>query len=455
MANITVINPATEKETTYACMSKQQVHEILEDMDAIQHAWVGRSFADRQKLMHQVAKILRANLNEYATVITEEMGKPMTQSIGEIEKCALLCDYYATHAEGFLQDEEVKTEHQKSYRCYRPLGIVFAIMPWNFPFWQVLRFAVPNLMAGNAGVLSHAPNSTLAALTIERIFEQAGFPKGLFRSLVIDVDLAPFVIHHPKVRGVTLTGSNRAGTAVASQAGQAMKKVVLELGGSDPYVVLEDADLDVAAQACIQSRLSNAGQVCIAAKRLIVVDAVRDQFEQLLKQKMAQYVCQDPLDAKTLLGPMAREDLRLQLHEQVQRTIASGATCVLGGQLPEGQGYYYPATLLVNVNEHSPAFKEELFGPVVCVVPARDTQHAIKLANQTPFGLGAAVFTQDLKLGEHIAANQLNAGTCYVNGMVGSDPRLPFGGTKSSGFGRELSCEGIREFMNIKTVVVA
>lgn len=453
--SIDVINPATGKLLkSYSLMSQEEVNDILNTMETVRQEWSKTDFSHRAQLMKQVAKVMRADAQSYASVITQEMGKPIKQALGEIEKCALLCEYYAEHAENFLKDEIIKTEKKKSYRCYRPLGIIYAIMPWNFPFWQVMRFAVPNLMGANAGVLSHAPNSTGAALAIESIFAKAGFPKGLFRSLVIDIDLSPFVTHHPHVKGVTLTGSNRAGAAVGAEAGKAMKKVVLELGGSDPYVILEDADLELAAEQCIVSRLNNAGQVCIAAKRIIVVDAIRDKFEKLILEKAKRYVGGDPMQEATTMGPMAREDLRKELHSQVERCIQAGDKCVLGGKLPEGDGFYYPATVLFNVTKDSPAFKEELFGPVVSIVPAKDAAHAVELANDNVFGLGAAVFTQNLEQGEDIAANQLHAGTCNVNCFVASDPRLPFGGIGQSGYGRELAQEGIHEFMNIKTVSV-
>ncbi len=450
---INVINPATGKlRKSYPLMKQQEVNDILNIMEIVRQDWEKTSFETRSQLMRTAAKELRQNNSEYALIITEEMGKPISQSLTEIEKCAVLCEFYAENAEKFLQPTEIKTGYRKSYRCFKPLGIIYAIMPWNFPFWQVLRFAVPNLMGGNAGVLSHAPNSTGAALAIERIFEKAGFPKGLFRILVIDIDLSPFVTQHPNVRGVTLTGSDNAGRAVGAEASKALKKVVLELGGSDPYLVLEDANLENAAEQCIISRLTNAGQICISAKRIIVVDAVREQFQRLILKKAEAYVAGDPLQQQTMLGPMAREDLRQKLHDQVQRCIKAGSRLMMGGKLPAGNGFYYPTTVLFDVTADSPAFREELFGPVVCIVPARNEAHAIKLANDTVYGLAAAVFTENLQKGEDIAARLIQAGTCNVNGLVKSDPSLPFGGIKQSGFGRELSSEGIHEFMNIKTV---
>lgn len=456
MAEICTINPVNEEIIDhYPLMNQEEVNDIIQEMNRVQQSWANTPLDMRKELLMNTAKLLLDDREHYAKIITNEMGKPITQSLAEIEKCAKLCEYYANNGEQFLVPQLIETEFHKSYRSYQPLGIVFAIMPWNFPFWQVMRFAVPNLMLGNAGILKHAPNSLGAALAIEQLFLKAGFPKGLFRSLIIDVDLAPYVIQHPKIVGVTLTGSNRAGQSVAKEAGHALKKVVLELGGSDPYVILEDADLELAAEQCIISRLSNAGQVCIAAKRMIVVDKVKEEFEALIVSKAKSYVMGNPLDQKTKLGPMARADLRVKLHEQVERSMADGARCVLGGTLPTGKGYFYPATVLLNVTNHSPAFHEELFGPVVCITAAENEEQALKLANESEFGLAAAIFTRDLEKGNRLARDKIAAGTCAVNVLVASDPRLPFGGIKQSGYGRELSREGMHEFANIKTVIVS
>lgn len=455
MPSITTINPETGTICgQYPLMDEDEVGQIIQAMQPTQKAWSQHSIATRRQCFIRLAQLLLDNKLAYANQITTEMGKPITQAIAEIEKCARLCSYYVTHADSFLKPQVIETEFHKSYRSFQPLGILFAIMPWNFPFWQVFRFVVPNLIAGNACVLKHAPNTTGAALLIEQLFVEAGFPKHVLRSLIMDVSVAPFVIQHPLIMGVTLTGSNRAGKSVAGIAGAALKKVVLELGGNDPYIILEDADLEQAAQQCIVSRLSNAGQVCIAAKRIIVLESIKSQFEALLVEKAKAYVVGSPQDTKTLLGPMAREDLRETLHSQVTRCIASGAKCLLGGSIPEGRGYYYPATVLTDVPIDSPAFCEELFGPVVCIFSAKDEEEAIQLANQSEYGLGGAVFTSNLEKGEHIARDRMQSGTCTVNTMVASDPRMPFGGIKQSGYGRELSVEGIHEFMNIKTVVV-
>jgi len=453
---IKVINPATGKvRQSYDFMSLQAVSKIIENMAKTREEFLKNSTVSGRAIkMLKVAEILKSKKEFFAKIITEEMGKPISQAVSEIEKCAALCEFYAENTQDYLKPELIKTNYSKSYVCYEPLGIIFAIMPWNFPFWQVLRFAVPNLMAGNAGLLKHAPNSTGAALAIENLFKEAGFPEGLFRSLIIDVDLASYCIAHPKIAGVTLTGSGRAGQSVGSQAGKALKKVVLELGGSDPYLILEDADLELAAQECVISRLSNAGQICISAKRIIVVDKIREDFLKIFLEKVKKYQCGDPLDPKTNMGPMAREDLRNQLHDQVERSVKSGLKLYCGGKKIDGPGFYYEPTVFLDVKKGTPAYDEELFGPVVCVIYAKDTAHAIEIANDSPYGLGAAVFTNNLELGEKIAREDLRAGTCNVNARVSSDPRLPFGGIKESGYGRELAEYGIREFMNVKTVVV-
>jgi len=453
---IEVINPTTGKtDQIYDLMTQQQVEDALQAIEKDRLAFQSTSMNQRADLLKKAAQVLREQANDWAGIITREMGKPITQALSEIEKCALLCEFYAEHGPAMIKDEIIETEFHKSFVTYKPLGIIFAIMPWNFPFWQVLRFAVPNLLAGNAAVLSHAPNSTGAALAMEKIFQLAGFPKNCFRSLIIDVDLAPYVINHELVHGVTLTGSDRAGRAVASQAGQALKKTVLELGGSDPAVVLADADLELAAEQIVLSRLSNAGQVCVSAKRIIMEEAIADDLQALILEKSKRYVCGDPMDPATTLGPMAREDLRAQLADQVERCKAAGADCLLGGDLPEGEGYFYPATILSKIQTGSPALTEELFGPVICLMTAKDEAAALQMANDTIYGLGATVYTQNLEKGAHIAAHVLEAGCCTVNKMVASDPRLPFGGIKQSGYGRELWTAGLHEFMNIKSVVVA
>ncbi len=453
---MTAVNPSTgDVIKTYPEHTEAEVEAIVRQADAAFAAWRRTSFTDRAAKMKAAASILRKQQESYARLMAQEMGKPLPQGRSEIEKCAVGCEYYADHAERFLSPEPVQTDASKSYVAFEPLGIVLAIMPWNFPFWQVFRFAAPALMAGNAALLKHAANVPGCALAIEEVFRQAGFPNGLFRTLLIGSDRVGVLIDHPLIKAVTLTGSTQAGKAVASRAGAALKKTVLELGGSDPYIVLEDADLEFAAQTCVNSRLVNTGQSCIAAKRFIVVEPIRKQFEELFVRSMRSKHMGDPLEEGIELGPLARRDLRDGLHDQVERSVAKGAKLLLGGQVPEGPGAFYPPTVLTDVKKGVPIYEEETFGPVAAIIPVKDEAEAIRVANDTSFGLGAAVFTKDRARGERIAATQLQAGSCFVNALVRSDPRLPFGGIKESGYGRELSSFGIREFVNIKTVYVA
>jgi succinate-semialdehyde dehydrogenase/glutarate-semialdehyde dehydrogenase len=383
-----------------------------------------------------------------------EMGKPVSQGLAEVDKCAGVCDFYAQNAARLLAPEAAPTEASLSYVAFEPLGVVLAVMPWNFPLWQVFRFAAPALMAGNVGLLKHASNVLGCGLAIEEILHAAGVPEPAFRTLLISSSRVARVIAAPEVKAVTLTGSTPAGKAVAAKAGEMLKKSVLELGGSDPYLVLEDADLEAAAEACVASRLINGGQSCIAAKRFVVVEAVAEPFERLFVEKMRARRMGDPLEPGVDLGPQARRDLRDELHQQVVRSIAKGARPLLGCQVPEGPGAFYPPSVLTDVTPGMPAFDEELFGPVGAIVRARDERDAVRLANQTVFGLGAAVFTSDLARGERLATHEIQAGSCFVNTFVRSDPRLPFGGIKESGYGRELAVFGIREFVNVKTVYV-
>ena len=402
--------------------------------------------------MKNAAKILHERKEEFAKLMTLEMGKPILQSKAEVEKCAWVCDYYADNAEKFLANEIIKTEFSKSYVSFQPLGVVLAIMPWNFPFWQVFRFAAPTLMAGNASVLKHASNVMGCAIAIEKIFNDAGFLENLFRTLVISSKKVEAVIRNKNVQAVTLTGSTPAGSTVASVAGSEIKKTVLELGGSDPYIILEDVDLESAAEICVNARLINSGQSCIAAKRFIVVEEIYKMFEELFVQKMKSKKMGNPLDESNHLGPQARTDLRNELHDQVKRSITKGAKLLLGGEIPNVKGAYYPPTVLSNISPGMPAYDDEIFGPVASLIKVKNEKEAIKVANATSFGLGAAVFTKDNERGEKIAEKELVAGSCFVNDSVRSDPRLPFGGVKESGYGRELSVLGIREFVNIKTV---
>lgn len=452
---LTSINPANNKTIkSYTEMQGEEISQIISQADEAFNSWKETSFIHRSKLMHNAASVLRNNSEEYSLLMTTEMGKPIKQSRAEVEKCAWVCDYYADNAEKFLRDEIIKTEASKSFVSYQPLGVILAVMPWNFPFWQVLRFAAPNIMAGNAGLLKHASNVSGCALAIEDIFRKAGFPENLFRTLLVSSKNTSQVISHKKVQAVTLTGSVPAGKAVASLSGSLIKKTVLELGGSDPYIILEDADLEQAVISCVTSRLINAGQSCIAAKRFIIVESVYDQFEKLFIDFMSKKKMGDPLDEKNDLGPQASLQLRDELHDQVLRSVNQGAELILGGKIPDIDGAYYPPTILKNVKPGMPAFDEELFGPVAALIKAKDEDDAIELANKGIFGLGAAVFTNDLKRGERIAKEKFNAGCCFVNDFVKSDPRLPFGGIKESGYGRELSPFGIKEFVNIKTVYI-
>ncbi len=453
--NIQTVNPATGKVLSiYTQLEQKDIFECIETSYKSYLVWRKTSFESRGKLMLNLAALLRKKKDEYAALIAREMGKPVAAGQAELEKCALVCEHYAVFTETYLSPRMIKTEHKKSMVCYQPLGVILGIMPWNFPFWQVFRFAVPTLMAGNTAILKHASISVGTGNAIAALFLQAGFPVGIFQHLIMDKNSVSDVISHEKIAAVTLTGSEQAGKTVAAQAGQHLKKVMLELGGSDPYLVLADADIQLAARCIVDSRLNNCGQVCIAAKRVLVVAEILEQLVDEIQLQMACYKIGDPLDMITNLGPMAREDLRTTLHQQVLDSIAKGARLCLGGMIPNTPGFYYPPTLLTHVSPGMPAFDEELFGPVISVIGVQDEAEAISLANQTHYGLGAAVFTRDIARGEHIAVHDIEAGVCFVNAIVASDPRMPFGGIKKSGFGRELSREGILEFVNVKTVVL-
>ena len=448
-------NPATgERVASYAVTADDALDGLLDHATRTQHAWASVAMADRADRLHATGEALTADASALAELMATEMGKPLAEGRAEVEKCAWVCRYYADHAAAFLAPETIDTGADRSYACCRPLGLVLAIMPWNFPLWQVFRCAAPALMAGNGVVLKHASNVPGCALAIEALFAKAALPAGLFATVLVNNETVSTLLDDPRIHAASLTGSTAAGRAVARAAGQRLKKVVLELGGSDPYLILEDADVDHAARVCVQSRMINSGQSCIAAKRFIVVDAVRDAFEQRVLAIMRTLRVGNPLDDGVDIGPMARVDLRDALHNQVEACLEAGARRLLGGTIPDGPGAFYPPTLLTDVRPGMPAYDDELFGPVASILPVRDEDEAIRLANDTPFGLGAAVFTADLARGERIAADRLNAGCCFVNAMVRSDPRLPFGGIKDSGYGRELSHHGIREFVNIKTVVV-
>jgi succinate-semialdehyde dehydrogenase/glutarate-semialdehyde dehydrogenase len=453
---IKAINPATgEVIATYEEPTPAAVNKIIDEVHEAFLAWRRQSFVDRAEPMRKAAEILRAEAQEFARLMAREMGKPVRDGVAEAQKCALACDFYAENAARFLAREPIATEARNSFVAFNPLGVVLAIMPWNFPFWQVFRFAAPGLMAGNTAVLKHASNVPGCALAIEDILRRAGFPDNVFRTLMIGNRQVDAVIEHPLVRAATLTGSGTAGRAVARKAGELLKKTVLELGGSDPYLVLEDADLELAATVCTKGRLVNSGQSCIAAKRFIVIDTVRADFEERFVKRMAAPKMGDPLQQDTEIGPLARHDLRDSLHHQVEASIARGAKCLLGGKIPDGNGAYYPPTVLTHVRKGMPAYEEELFGPVAAIIPVKSEDEAIATANDSSFGLGGAVITRDRTRGERIAAELIDSGCVFVNENVKSDPRLPFGGVKESGYGRELSAYGIKEFVNIKSVYVA
>ncbi|HYO16392.1 MAG TPA: NAD-dependent succinate-semialdehyde dehydrogenase [Thermoanaerobaculia bacterium] len=448
------VNPATgEVIREYPAHDEGEVRNRLERAERAFADWRQVPFAERARLMSRAADLLRERRDDYARLMTEEMGKPIGASESEVDKCAWVCDFYAEHAEGFLASETVATDASRSLIRYDPLGPVLAIMPWNFPFWQLFRFAAPGLMAGNVGVLKHASNVPGCALAIESVFRDAGFPEGVMTTLLVSSAKAKDLIRSPIIRAVTLTGSDRAGMEVAAEAGRCLKKTVLELGGSDPFIVLADADPAETAKQAAKARTINSGQSCIAAKRFIVEGAVADRFEGEFARALESLQVGDPMDRATDVGPMAREDLLSDLDDQVRRTVEAGARLLTGGGRLPGEGWFYAPTLLTGVEPGMPAFDEETFGPVAAVIRARDAEHAVELANRSRFGLGASVWTGDPARGEALAG-EIEAGCVFVNGIVKSDPRLPFGGVKSSGYGRELSEVGIREFVNIKTVWV-
>ncbi|HUW50139.1 MAG TPA: NAD-dependent succinate-semialdehyde dehydrogenase [Sulfuricella sp.] len=448
------LNPATgEVMQTFPSWDEQRSDIALENAGHAQAAWFRAGFPQRAEAMSRVAKNLQANRDDYAALITQEMGKPLREAHAEVEKSALACDYYARHGADFLADEPVETDASRSYASYQPLGTILAVMPWNFPFWQVFRAAAPALMAGNAMVLKHASNVPRCALAIEEIFRAADLPDHLFTTLMIEAGQVAAVIADPRIHAVTFTGSEPAGRLVAAEAGRNLKKCVLELGGSDPFIVLCDANLDHASSQAVNSRFLNAGQSCIAAKRLILAPEIADDFVLLLKQKVAALKLGDPMKKSTRVGPMARLDLRDELHRQVTDSIAQGARPLLGCEPVAGKGAYYLPSILDHVTPKACAYHEELFGPVAIVIRAKNERDAIKIANDTRFGLGSSLWSCDAVRAERLSRD-IDAGCCFINGMVKSDPRLPFGGVKNSGFGRELSYHGIHEFVNIKTVWV-
>ncbi len=446
------LNPATNRIVkTYTSWDSHHLATALQQTDIAQQEWSQNSFDDRSVRMSCAARLLRERAADSARMISIEMGKPIRESYDEVEKCALICDYYSLHAQNFLRDETVQTDASRSYVSYQPLGVVMGVMPWNFPFLQVIRFAAPALMAGNGCVLKHASNVPQCALAIEKLFLDAGFPESLFTILMIESSDVVEAIASRHVHAVTITGSEAAGRVVAAHAGQHLKKCVLELGGSDAFIILKDADLELAATNAVKSRFQNCGQSCIAAKRIIPVAEIADEFVSIFVQKTRDLKMGDPLSENVQMGPLARLDLREYLHLQVTDSIAQGAEALLGCKPVAGEGAFYPPSILDRVTAKTRAYHEELFGPVATVIRATDEDEAVHIANDTRFGLGSSIWSGDSVHAEKIA-RQVHAGSSFINGMVRSDPRLPFGGIKSSGFGRELSSHGIREFVNVKSV---
>jgi acyl-CoA reductase-like NAD-dependent aldehyde dehydrogenase len=446
------VNPATEEVmATFEPATSAHIEQALSEAARTQHRWRQTSFAERAALMQQAAAYLREHRPRLAGLMTAEMGKPIVEAEAEIDKCAWNCAFYAEHAERFLQDEVHPSNARESYVAFTPLGTILAIMPWNFPFWQVIRFAAPALMAGNTAILKHASNVPQCALALAEVFAASGFPQGAFQTLLVPGSAVTPLIEDRRVAAVTLTGSDEAGSQVAAAAGRVVKKTVMELGGSDPFIVLADAELDAAVATGVRSRYQNAGQSCIAAKRFIVVAEIFDAFQERLVEAVQKLRVGDPADRATQLGPLARDDLRDSLEQQVRRSADEGAKILLGGHRRPGRGYYFAPTVLTNVRPEMPASCEEVFGPVAAVQKVRSVEEAIRVANDSPYGLGANLWTTDLTRARRLARD-LEAGQVFINGMVASDPRLPFGGVKRSGYGRELSAYGIREFVNIQTV---
>ena len=452
---ITSINPATgEKLKEFSAFDENEIERRLKRAERAFAHHRREPFAKRAQLLMAAGSLLEQEKEEFARTITLEMGKLLRAAMDEIMKCARVCRFYAENAERFLEDEPAQTNAARSYVRYEPLGPVLAIMPWNFPFWQVFRFAAPALMAGNVGLLKHAANVPQCALAIEEIFCRAGFDDGVFQTLLIEAEQAEKVIVDQRVKAVTLTGSERAGSAVASAAAREIKKSVLELGGSDAFIVMPSADFESALSTAVLARTINSGQSCIAAKRFLIADKIYDQFLQQFVERMRALKIGDPLDETTEIGPLATEQILLGVHEQVQKSIAAGAKLLIGGNRIHGRGYFYEPTVLVDVPKDSPAFREEVFGPVASIFRVRDADEAVEIANGTSFGLGASAWTND-RAEQELFASELEAGMVFINAMVASDPRLPFGGVKRSGFGRELGVAGIREFMNTKTVWIS
>ena len=451
-----IVNPATgEVVDTVAAASWEEASARIDEAAGAFAAWRARPIEERAAVLRAAAALLRERASDHAALMAREMGKPVAQGRAELDKCAWVCEHVAETGPAVLEPRPVDTDASRSWGSFQPLGAVLAVMPWNFPFWQVFRFAAPSLLVGNTAVLKHASNVPGTALAIEQVLRDAGLPPGVFVTVLASSELVARMIAHRGIAAVTLTGSVPAGRAVARVAGENLKKTVLELGGSDPYVVLADADVEAAAAVCARSRLINGGQSCIAAKRFIVDRSIVEPFQEALCARMSAAVVGDPLAEDTELGPLAREDLRDELHRQVRESVERGARLLVGGEVPRRTGAWYPPTVLADVAPRQPAYHEELFGPVAAVIPARDEDDAIRIANDTRFGLGAAVFSRDVERAAALAERGLAAGSCFVNDLVRSDPRLPFGGVKDSGYGRELGEFGLLEFTNVKTVWIA
>jgi len=449
------INPSTgEIIREYPEYTRPEVQQIIQDVHSAWKTWKDTPFEYRSVVMKKAAQVLRTRKEHFARLMTSEMGKLLKESMAEVEKCAWVCDYYSDHAHEMLKDEEIATDASRSFVTFQPMGVILAVMPWNFPFWQVFRFAAPALMAGNAAVLKHASNVPACALVLEEIFAEAGFPANLFRTLMIPSPDVQAVIENSLISAITLTGSEAAGSSVASVAGKNLKKTVLELGGTDPFIVLEDADLEAAVKTAVTARMLNQGQSCIAAKRFIVTEAIAERFESALKVAFEALRMGDPLDPETQVGPLARPDLVDEIERQVKQSIEAGARLVTGGFRPSRIGCYFMPTILAQVSKGMAVYSQETFGPVVSIITVKSEKEAIQVANDSDYGLGGCVWTRDLKRGEEIA-RKVTTGAMFVNGMTKSDPRLPFGGIKKSGYGRELASYGIKEFVNIKTIWIA
>jgi succinate-semialdehyde dehydrogenase/glutarate-semialdehyde dehydrogenase len=452
---IATINPATgEQVKAFTAYTDAEIESRLQLAHRAASEWRLTPLRDRLAVVRRAGELLDERKRDYGRLMTLEMGKPIRAAIDEAAKCATGCRFYADHAPRFLADEPVATDGGEGHVRFDPLGVVLAVMPWNFPFWQVIRFAAPALAAGNVGLLKHASNVPQCALALERLFSDAGAPAGVFQTLLIGAGPVARLLADDRIAAATLTGSEGAGRSVAEAAGKAIKKTVLELGGSDPFIVMPSADLDAAVETAVSARTVNNGQSCIAAKRFIVADAIADRFTERFVAKMKALVVGDPMDEATQIGPLATRQIRDDLHDQVQRAVAAGATVLCGGQPRGTTGFYYEPTVLANVTPESPAFREETFGPLAAIIRAHDAEHAVELANDSRFGLGAAAWTtHDGEIARFV--RDLDAGSVFINGMVASDPRFPFGGVKKSGYGRELSAYGIHEFVNIKTVRIA